>query len=110
MSNTLTSGSTPTVDVAGQFTQFAVEWKSQSRYMSNSAQMAMLRPYQRIIGLGPPAIPLILKELDREPDQWFWALEVITGENPVPSESAGKVREMARAWVDWGKARGLFPT
>jgi hypothetical protein len=33
--------------------------------------MAMLPPYQQIIGMGPPAVPLILEELRREPDQWF---------------------------------------
>ena len=48
------------------------------------AQMAMLRPYQQIVGMGMIAVPLILEELHREPDQWFWALECITEENPVP--------------------------
>ena len=72
------------------------------------AQMATLRPYQRIIGMGPPAVPLILRELHREPDQWFWALEAISEENPVPPEAAGTVREMARAWIEWGKRQGLL--
>ncbi len=70
--------------------------------------MAMLKPYQRIVGMGLSAVPLILEELRRDPDQWFWALEAITEENPVPPEAAGKVREMARAWVDWRKRHG-FP-
>jgi hypothetical protein len=77
--------------------------------MSNTAQMAMLRPYQKIIGMGSEAIPLILEELQRDPDQWFWALEAITDENPVPAEAAGKVRLMAQAWIEWGKQRGLLP-
>jgi hypothetical protein len=34
-------------------------------------------------------------ELRREPDQWFWALESITEENPVPPEAKGNVRQMA---------------
>jgi hypothetical protein len=69
--------------------------------------MAMLRPYQRIIGMGMPAVPLILDELRRQPDQWFWALEAITEENPVPPEAAGIVAEMARAWIEWGERHGL---
>ena len=81
-----------------RFQRLAAEWKSQARYLSNSAQMAMLPPYQRIIGMGLPAVPLILEELQREPNQWFWALEAITEENPVPPEAAGKVRQMAQAW------------
>src|SRR5947209_6741334 len=82
--------------VSERFQRLAAEWKEQSRYLSNSAQMAMLRPYQRIIGMGPPVVPLILEELRREPDQWFWALEAITEQNPVPPEALGKVRLMAQ--------------
>jgi hypothetical protein len=91
------------------FRRLAAEWKEQSRYLSNTAQMAMLGPYQRIIGMGPPVVPLILEELRREPDQWFWALEAITEANPVPPEDAGKVRAMARAWVEWGERQGYRP-
>jgi hypothetical protein len=97
--------STQSIPIPGleeQFRQLADEWKEQSRFLSNTAQMAMLRPYQRIIGLGPKVVPLILEELRREPDQWFWALEAITGENPVPSEVSGRVKLMAQAWVEWG--------
>lgn len=65
--------------------------------------MAMLRPYQRIIGMGLPVVPLILEELAREPDQWFWALEAITEQNPVPVEDKGKMPLMAQAWINWGK-------
>src|SRR6266404_5895121 len=91
-----------------RFQRLAAEWKEQSRHMSNTAQMAMLRPYQKIIGMGVDAVPLILEELQREPDQWFWALEAITDESPVPPEAAGKVRQMTQAWIDWGKQRGLL--
>ena len=95
-------------DVQGRFRRLAAQWKEQSRYLSNTAQMALLKPYQRIIGMGLPVVALILKELQLEPDQWFWALEAITEENPVPPEAAGNVRLMAEAWVEWGKQRGLL--
>ena len=91
----------------GRFQQLAAEWKLQSRHMSNTAQMAMLRPYQKIIGMGWDAVPLILEELGREPNQWFWALEAITDENPVPPEAAGKVGQMAQAWINWGRLNSL---
>ncbi|MGI8980717.1 MAG: hypothetical protein ACR2FY_15935 [Pirellulaceae bacterium] len=92
-----------------RFARLAAEWKRDSRFLSNSAQMAMLRPYQRIIGMGMPVVPLILQELAREPDQWFWALEAITEQNPVPPAAAGKVSLMAQAWIDWGKSEGFLP-
>src|SRR5438067_557852 len=91
-----------------RFRRLAQEWKERSRFLSNTAQMAMLPPYQRIIGIGEPAVPLILEELEREPDQWFWALEMITEQNPVPPEAAGKVRLMAQAWIEWGKKQGYL--
>ena len=56
--------------------------------------------------MGNPAVPLLLEELRREPDHWFWALEAITQENPVPEDAAGKVRLMAQAWVEWGAREG----
>lgn len=99
----------PPADTEARFRRLAAEWKEQSRFLSNTAQMAMLRPYQRIVGMGWAAVPLLLAELRREPDQWFWALEAITDENPVPPADAGHVRRAAAAWVGWGVARGLLP-
>jgi hypothetical protein len=96
-------------DLRGRFEQLRDEWKAQSRYLSNTAQIAMLWPYQQIIGMGPAAIPLILTELRRETDHWFWALEAISGVNPVPREALGKVEQMAQAWIHWGQQEGLIP-
>ena len=90
-------------DAADRFRRLADEWKEKSKHLSDTAQMVMLRPYQRIIGMVREALPYIFEELRREPDQWFWALEAITEENPVPAEAAGKVRLMAQAWIEWGK-------
>jgi hypothetical protein len=98
----LASVTTP-VGIRNRFRRLAAEWSEQSKYLSNTAQMAMLPSYQRIIGMGLAAVPLLLEELSREPDHWFWALEAITEENPVPREAAGNVPLMARAWVEWGK-------
>jgi hypothetical protein len=98
----------PPRELRERFQRLAAEWKGQSRYFSNTAQIAMLPSYQRIIGMGLPAVPLILEELQREPNQWFWALEAITEANPVPPEDAGNVRRMAEAWLEWGKDRGFI--
>jgi hypothetical protein len=59
----------PEIGLRDRFLRLAAEWKMQSRYLSNTAQMALLKPYQRIIGMGPPVVPLILEELRRAPDQ-----------------------------------------
>lgn len=108
MSTLTGSSASSPVALRERFGRLVAEWKEQSRYLSNSAQMAMLKPYQRIIGMGWPAVPLLLEEMRREPDQWFWALEAITEENPVPAEALGNVRAMTQAWIDWGIKRGLL--
>lgn len=89
-----------------RFRRLTAEWKQKSSHMSSITDMAMLPAYQRIIGMGPPVIPLILRELSESPDHWFWALAAITEEDPVPRESWGKVTEMTAAWLDWGRRHG----
>jgi hypothetical protein len=98
----------PIPDMKARFERLANEWKEQARHLSSTTRMAMLQPYQRIIGMGMPVVPLILEELRREPHHWFWALEAITEQNPVPTESLGKTKAMAEAWVKWGIEHGLI--
>ena len=70
--------------------------------------MVMHPAYQRIIGMGRRAVPLLLGELEKKPGHWFWALNAIAGENPVPAEAEGKLGDMAQAWLGWGRERGLI--
>jgi len=89
-----------------RFQEYKKDWVSKTRHLSNTAQMALVFSYQRIIGLGPAVVPLILIELQKETDHWFWALEAITGENPVSKDDAGDMEASAEAWIKWGKANG----
>jgi hypothetical protein len=88
------------------FRQLADEWRVGTRYLSSTTEISMHPAYQRIIGLGPQVIPLILAELEREPEHWFWALTALTGENPVPTCDRGRLRAMADAWLKWGRENG----
>ena len=100
-----------TIDVAaplqGRFQSLRDDWKSKTRHLSNTAQIALVFSYQQIIGMGPDVVPLILRELRQQTDHWFWALEAITGENPVPPDAAGDMRASADAWLEWGQRNGL---
>jgi hypothetical protein len=62
--------------------------------------------YQAVVDLGPDVLPLLLQELERESDHWFRALHALTGANPVPKESRGRVRDMASSWRHWGREHG----
>jgi hypothetical protein len=56
--------------------------------------------------LGPPVVPLLLRDLERTNRHWFTALATITNGNPIAPEDAGNIRKMAQAWLDWGKQQG----
>ena len=92
-----------------RFQRLRDEWKSKTRHLSNTAQISLVFSYQKIIGMGPAVVPLILAELEKEPDHWFWALEAITGESPVTESDSGDMDASARAWIEWGRQNGLLP-
>jgi len=98
--------SPPPIDLEDRFRKLVAQWKAESLFLSSSTAMAELPSYQNIIALGPPVVPLLLRELNREPDHWFWALKVLTGADPIPEEQRGKIREMAKTWVQWGREHG----
>jgi hypothetical protein len=92
--------------LAELFTSLAETWRTETIFAS-AAQAIVLHPaYQRIIGLGYPAVPLILRELRERPSHWFPALTAITGEDPADSniDFNGRVQ----AWLAWGRARGYL--
>lgn len=89
-----------------QFLIFASQWKHDNLFESSPWRMAAHPAYQRIIGMGWRAVPLILRQLDREADFWFEALVAITGEQPVPPEHAGNMEAMREDWLRWGREHG----
>lgn len=96
------------VAVTEEFQRLTAQWKDETRFLSSTTDIATHSAYQRIIGLGEGAIPLILGELHAEPRQWFWALRAITGIDPVPSNLKGDVDRMAECWLTWGREQGLL--
>jgi hypothetical protein len=85
------------------------QWHSERKDASWASSMAILPSYQKIIGMGPLAVPIILRQMESEgaePDHWFWALHVITGANPVSEADRGNIVKMAAAWLEWGRAEG----
>ena len=92
-----------------RFQSLVEQWRRERGAMSSITEMAMLPPYQSIIGMGEDAIPLILAQLKSEgdePDQWFWALRAITGADPVSLEDQGNFAKMAQAWLKWAEEEG----
>ncbi len=103
----LTNTVEPTA-LEARFQLLAAQWKAAAALLSSTTAMVAHPAYQGIIALGPPVVPLLLQDLEREPAHWFEALEAITGEDPVCPEDWGKTRAMAAAWLAWGRSRGLI--
>jgi hypothetical protein len=95
-------------DISLEFEKLKKTWKSEKRAFSSTSDYAVHPAYQGIIGLGESALPLILAELRRERDSWFWALAAISRENPVPPESRGNLEKMSEAWLAWGRVKGYI--
>ena len=96
--------SVPTADtqLERRFNNLARRWKKETIHLSLIQQMVLHPAYQEVIGLGSKAIPLILNELRKEPDFWFWALRALTGEDPTTEKMRGDLEAMTNAWLSWG--------
>lgn len=89
-----------------RFNKLARQWKAETAHLSSTTALAMHNAYQQIVGMGRAALPMLLEEMRDRPHHWTWALRAITGVDPVPKQSRGKLNEMAAAWVAWGRANG----
>ena len=89
-----------------KFIRLRDEWKSQRGPVSSTTKVVMHPAYQTIIGMGIDAVPLLLRELETNLDQWFWALRSITEADPVAEKDRGDGQAMAKAWLEWGRDQG----
>jgi hypothetical protein len=97
----------PEADLERRFAGLVRDWKAGRGVTSSSRLMAQHPAYQAIVGLGPAVVPLLLRELERDPDHWFIALRSLTGADPVAPEHRGNLPLMVADWVGWGRANGL---
>lgn len=98
----------PHGDLAAMFDTLVDQWSIDSRFMSSIQQIALHPAYQRIIGMGPKVLPFIFQDLPKRGVLWFWALNAITGEDPVQeAESDGGDKAVA-AWLKWGHEHGYI--
>lgn len=102
------TASTKTKSVAQEFEELVGRWHQSCGPTSSMTRMILDDAYQRIIGLGPAAIPLLLRELVERPDHWDWALRAITGARVTDASDEGDLDGIASKWLRWGKERGYL--
>ncbi len=96
----------PAESVEQRFRRLAAVWRRETAHLSSPTKMFAHPAYQEIIGLGRDAVPLLLRELELNPDHWFGALRALTGASPVAEEDRGDVEKMAAGWQRWGRENG----
>ena len=89
-----------------EFDRLVKQWRKETAVYSSLTRKVMHPAYQRIIGMGPAVLPLVLQELERKPAHWFWALHAISGEDPASPDA--DFETAASAWLQWGRDKGLL--
>jgi hypothetical protein len=96
-------------DLTAEFERLRVQWERDTINLSDVGQIILHDAYQRMIGLGPAALPLIFAALAAELGFWFPALRAITRDDPVPPEELGDPEAMRTAWLSWARRHGYLP-
>jgi hypothetical protein len=92
--------------VEQRFRRLEAIWETETQFLSDPQRIIEHPAFQEIIGLGEAVIPFLLRDLEKGPCLWVWALPRITGADPVPASDGGNIRKMAEAWVRWGRKHG----
>jgi methylase of polypeptide subunit release factors len=94
-------------DNAREFSRLSARWKHDTQHFSRMSQKATHPAYKKIIAMGPSVVSHILRDLAKNgPEDWFMALTELTGDNPITTDIAGKMKEMTEAWLQWGRRKG----
>ena len=91
-----------------RFRELVDEWKSDTLYLSSTTALINHHAYRAIIEMGKEVVPLVLKELEANPDWWFTALEALTDSPPTLEGIEGDLEQSTRVWVEWGKSRSYL--
>jgi|GEM_PF-6017826 len=101
-------GETVSAEVEQAFRVHAERWYVDTLRLSSYFEKILHPDYQKILTLGMPVVSLILRELEDMPNDWFWALQVLTEADPVQEHQAGDMQAMADAWLGWGRDEGYI--
>jgi hypothetical protein len=89
-----------------RFSRLAIQWRQETRFLSSTEKKILHPAYQSIIAMGAPAVKFVLQDLKSSSGHWFWALQFMTGENPVPQDA--NMTQARESWLAWGRGKGLI--
>ncbi len=89
--------------VRKQFDFLNNTWQAETLFSSSINEIVNNSAYRSIINLGGDVLPLIINDLKTTENHWFYALEAITGYNPIKAENKGIVSLMKNDWIEWAE-------
>lgn len=102
-------GASEATDIATEFQALANQWKKETGLHSSLSEKFTHPAYQRIMAMGKPALPFILRDLRDALDHWFYALQFIAGnEGKNVALGAGNLDAARDAWLEWGYKHGYL--
>lgn len=112
ISSTIAVSQIQDIDLQKTFQELAKKWRDETMGSSSPLEKIANDNYLMIIKKGVQhkeiIVPMILKELNKDPDYWFEALRLITEENPVKPEEFNSYKLVTKAWLNWGKEKGYL--
>ena len=90
------------------FKKLAESWHKDTGHYSFSYLITSHEAYLKIIAMGAVAIPFILQDLQECGGNWYVALRILSGQDPVPLKSKGDVPLMKESWFRWGRDNGYI--
>ncbi|MBI4284381.1 MAG: hypothetical protein HY670_00565 [Chloroflexi bacterium] len=93
-------------NIKREFNELASHWHDETGHLSSPSTITGTDTYLKIISMGKPAIPFILKDLQERGGHWYRALRILSGTDPVPPEAKGDVPQMKECWLRWGREKG----
>ncbi|MBK7764123.1 MAG: hypothetical protein IPI46_12395 [Bacteroidetes bacterium] len=76
-------------------------WQSETMFSSSVSEITNNGAYRSIVHLGQDVLPFILQDLEKSDSHWFYALEALTGKNPIKPDHRGDFKLMKADWLEW---------
>lgn len=96
----------PAETIEERFRRLEAIWLAEVGHHSSTTKLVNHPAFQEILRMGRAVVPLMLRDLEKRPRLWVWALPDITGADPVPVSDRGNIAKMSQAWLQWGRANG----
>ena len=84
-----------------EFNSLAKQWREDTLYYSSLTDICFHPAYQTIMAMGREALPFVFRELEKQPDHWFYALKFMVREDVA--KGAVNLAEARLRWLDWAR-------